>query len=345
MNHHKRIVLDFDDTISFTKNRDWENAIPNLDLINKTNRLYDNGWEIDVYTARGSLSCSSREEASDKYREGIEKWLDRHGMKYHSLSFQKPLAAYYVDDKSITPEDFIKTDIRQLEGGLSGSDIYTDGLLVHKSDERAHIVKNWFDTARSFLNVPEVDRVVGNVISMHYIKHDISFFKNNQYVAIGLIQDALERMKHATPIEKFEFNDYINRIATHLENHIIDHYSTHIMKRLEDIKVEQTFSHGDFGITNMLFTDERKLFLIDPIPNMFGSIQLDAAKFIASLYINKYDFDSIQKITKIMRSFCEIGKYQFSTLILSELVRVVKYHPNKEFMLDLLKHVYTLRDF
>ena len=33
MDHFKRIVVDIDDTISFTTNRDWENATPNIELI------------------------------------------------------------------------------------------------------------------------------------------------------------------------------------------------------------------------------------------------------------------------------------------------------------------------
>ena len=59
----KRLVVDIDDTISFTINRDFENATPNVALIKKLNELFDNGVEIYYVTARGSLSCGSREEA------------------------------------------------------------------------------------------------------------------------------------------------------------------------------------------------------------------------------------------------------------------------------------------
>ncbi len=33
--YHKRIVCDIDDTISFCDNRDWQNAKPNLPVIQK----------------------------------------------------------------------------------------------------------------------------------------------------------------------------------------------------------------------------------------------------------------------------------------------------------------------
>ena len=99
MSSHKRIVLDFDDTLAFTSNRDWDNAKPNVALIEKCNELYNQGWTIDIYTARGSISCRSREEAADKYGPQIESWLLKNHVKYHALSFNKPLAAYYIDDK------------------------------------------------------------------------------------------------------------------------------------------------------------------------------------------------------------------------------------------------------
>ena len=40
------IVVDIDDCISFTLNRDFSNAVPNKPLIEKLNGLYDLGWDI-----------------------------------------------------------------------------------------------------------------------------------------------------------------------------------------------------------------------------------------------------------------------------------------------------------
>ena len=108
---NKKIVCDFDDTISFATDRDWANAKPNLPLIEKLNGLYDNGWDISILTARGNLSCDSREEAIATYRNEMEDWLKRHNVKYTTLSFNKPYAEYYIDDKAIRPEEFIKENI------------------------------------------------------------------------------------------------------------------------------------------------------------------------------------------------------------------------------------------
>ena len=83
----KTIIVDFDDTICFTKNRKWDEGKPNKDLINKLNKLYDQGFYIKIYTARGSISCKSRKLAKEKYGESIIKWLKKHNVKYHILSF------------------------------------------------------------------------------------------------------------------------------------------------------------------------------------------------------------------------------------------------------------------
>ena len=121
MSYPKSICVDIDDTISFTLNRDWENAKPNIPLIEKLNKLYDEGWDIWYVTARGNLSCKSRVEAEERYRPGIEKWFKQYNVKYTGLSFQKILASYYIDDKSITPQNFINLDVKELKGGLSGA--------------------------------------------------------------------------------------------------------------------------------------------------------------------------------------------------------------------------------
>ncbi len=106
-----RIVCDFDDTLAMVKDRDWENATPNLKLIEKLNRLYDEGWTIDIFTARGSISCNSYTERLENNFKQIEDWLKKHNVKYHTLSFDKPYAEYYIDDKAIKPEEFIKENI------------------------------------------------------------------------------------------------------------------------------------------------------------------------------------------------------------------------------------------
>jgi capsule biosynthesis phosphatase len=344
--HHKRIVLDFDDTLAFTTNRDFKNAKPNVDLIKKTNRLYDEGWQIDIFTARGSISCETRKEARHKYEFEMEQWLLEHGVKYNLLSFEKPLAAYYVDDKGISPDDFLNIQIQNLEGGLSGADIYTDGKLVHKTDKRAHDVVEWFKVVRyKHVSVPRVERVVGETITMKYVEHDKDFFKNNPLRALALIQETLDKFKKI----KYEGNPrkfttgYMERIRQHIKECEVeqDVLWALVWEELENIFwPEESFSHGDFGITNMLFNGNHHLTLIDPIPEVFGCTELDIAKFIASLYINKYDKELIDIALRTLCTYNKLRVEDINILVRCELTRVIKYHPNKEFIIGLIQDVY-----
>ena len=331
--HNKRLIVDFDDTIAFTKNRDWKNAKPNTDLINKLNKLSKEGWTVDIFTARGSISCKTRFDAEEKYGDQIREWLDDHNVNYNMLSFDKPLGAYYIDDKGITPEDFILTDIRELEGGLSGSDIYTDGTLVHKTANNAHLAHAWFSYVNGYLNVPRIDRVVGQTITMEYIDHDEFYLNNFTYRALGLIQESLDRMSNMDVLENsYTFDDYVKRIEGHIELAGDIPEFTDTLQRLKELDLQPTFSHGDFGVKNMLFKED-ELFLIDPILDTFGCTELDVAKFIASLYINRYD-DMTCLAVRTLCAFNNFEEDDITTLIKSEIIRVYKYHPDKQFIIN-----------
>ena len=104
---YKTIVMDMDDTICFTLNRDFNNSIPNQPVIDKINELHDKGWKIIISTARGAKSCPTLLEREIKYRGITEAWLNSHNIKYDKVLFMKENADYYVDDKAMNIEEFI----------------------------------------------------------------------------------------------------------------------------------------------------------------------------------------------------------------------------------------------
>ena len=342
--YNKRIVIDFDDTLAFTKNREWAKAKPNTDLIRKCNGLYDSGWTIDIFTARGSISCPTRSEAEEKYGPQIKSWLSKHKVKYHSLSFDKPLAAYYIDDKGISPELFLDTDIRDLEGGLSGSDIYTDGQLVHKTDKNSNEAAAWLKYAMYHdINVPRVERIVGDTLTMEYIDADHTYFEDHHYKAIALIQNTLDAMSLVEePNKELTFDDYIGRIVSHVKKADVAMFDD-IAERLTKLEMEPSFSHGDFGIKNMLFYNEirhgAELCLIDPIPTCFGNKQLDIAKLIASLIINKYSYTQQELTMKALCIYNNLDIKEQWLLVAAEIIRVYKYHPDKDFIIQCVNDI------
>ena len=106
---YKRIIVDVDETLCYVINRDFANAIPIKEVIEKVNEYYDNGYEIIISTARGQNSCKTPKEMQDKYYDVTKKWLDKAGVKYHKLEIgYKQNADLYVDDKAINPEEFIR---------------------------------------------------------------------------------------------------------------------------------------------------------------------------------------------------------------------------------------------
>ena len=105
------LIVDFDDTLCIhttVAKADITTGIPNTELIQALNKLYESGFEIHIYTARGSASTNSRQEADKKYRDIMTKWLNENNVKFNKLSFEKPIGIYYVDDKAVRPDELDK---------------------------------------------------------------------------------------------------------------------------------------------------------------------------------------------------------------------------------------------
>ena len=109
---YKRIIVDVDETLCVVENRDFINAKPIEEVINKVNEYYEKGYEVVISTARGQNSCKTPEEMQNKYFKVTKEWLDKAGVKYHSLEIgYKKNADMYIDDKAIRPDEFIKKKV------------------------------------------------------------------------------------------------------------------------------------------------------------------------------------------------------------------------------------------
>lgn len=77
-----------------------DEIIPNMDMINVVNALYDKGHKIILLTGRGSVTGM---DWTKETKRQLKKW----GVKYHELRFiKKPLNYLYVDDMASSPEEF-----------------------------------------------------------------------------------------------------------------------------------------------------------------------------------------------------------------------------------------------
>lgn len=332
----KRLVVDIDDTISFTLNRDFNNAKPNLPLIKKLNSLYDSGTEICYVTARGSLSCNSREEARKKYESDILDWFARNNVKYTLLSFDKLLADYYIDDKGITPDEFLNLDIEKLEGGLSGAIIERRGNRVFKTVDSSNDINSvilWYSYAKHHgYHVPEIYSLIGKTVQMDYIESD-----KTQELTSDKIIDLVDSFSDIQPIWQSEFDSYISRVKQHLnhftENH--DDIITELESYSEFMNQNKSFSHGDLSIDNIILT-ESDLALIDPNSPMhlYSSYLLDITKFTVSLIrfgIDEYQCNRDEIMHKSIDLF-GITRELFILLEITHFIRMRKYYPDKEFI-------------
>ena len=103
-------LVDVDETVCFYEGkRQYDLAIPSKENIAKINKLYDEGWYIIYWTARGG---SAKSKAAGRcYWEFTWKQLEGWGCKFHELStgtkgnYIKPPNNIVIDDKAKIIED------------------------------------------------------------------------------------------------------------------------------------------------------------------------------------------------------------------------------------------------
>ena len=110
----KRLVVDIDGTICTNTLGDYRNAAPFPERIAAVNELYDNGFRITYFTARGMGRYKNSVILSYIHfylqtRQQLNQW----GARFHSLRLGKPAGDIYVDDKAITDADFFHSGTKQ----------------------------------------------------------------------------------------------------------------------------------------------------------------------------------------------------------------------------------------
>ena len=108
----KKIIFDVDNTICFTTNGDYQNSIPNQELIDKMRDYKSKGFEIILQTARNMRTHNGEIGKINKFTLPILiSWLEKHNVVYDEIHVGKPwcgFKGFYVDDKAIRPDEFMK---------------------------------------------------------------------------------------------------------------------------------------------------------------------------------------------------------------------------------------------
>jgi CMP-N-acetylneuraminic acid synthetase len=87
------VCFDIDGIIAYkTQDNDYSKAIPNYNVINIVNKIYDMGHNVVIFTARGS---ATKIDWSEETKMQLTNW----GLKFSKLRFGKPYADIYIDDR------------------------------------------------------------------------------------------------------------------------------------------------------------------------------------------------------------------------------------------------------
>ena len=121
----KKIIMDLDDTISSTKNGDYSAAVLDIEVVEKMREYKEMGFQIVIHSARnmrtydGNLGLINVNTLPTAMR-----WLDENDVPYDEILMGKPWCGFdgfYVDDKSIRPNEFKELTYEQIKE-LLGSD-------------------------------------------------------------------------------------------------------------------------------------------------------------------------------------------------------------------------------
>lgn len=333
----RTLVVDVDDTISTHINRDYENAIPHTKIISKLNKMYDSGWKIVYFTARGQVSCNGDLDLINQLRRPVlEAWLDKHGVKYHELIFGKPIGVYYIDDKAMKPEEFMDLEYEVLKGGSGGS-VEKVGDRIIKKAKNSKEQARWYKSAGSLCHVPKINTYYGDTLDMEYLNGP-SLNEVCTKSHVDYLVDLLTRFSDIK-VPNSNWQTMVDRIKDHMSLNAVRN-EREIINLLESKQVsdfmesQASFSHGDLTFENCIVSDD-KVYLIDPNcpDNVYSSWVMDVGKIYQSLHYsyeeNFSGFDSKIDKEELFRHLCGKFNNSFSKyFLLCEMIhyiRMLKY--------------------
>jgi len=350
----KTLVVDVDDTISTHVNRNYDDAIPHLDIIQKLNKMYDAGWRIVYFTARGQVSCNGDVALIESSRRpALEAWMNKHGVKYNELLFGKPLGVYYIDDKSLRPEEFMAMEYKRFVGGSGGTIERLGSRLIKKADNVKEQAE-WYRHADGLCNIPKVNTIYGNSLDIEFIDGpSLNTVCRRQH--IDSLVDVIKRFKNV-PAQTPDWNTMVERLRKHVSLNAICNEEK-IIRLLESHQVTSfmeanaSFCHGDLTLENCIVRDE-KTYLIDPNlpPKLYSSWLLDVGKLYQSLHFGyeelfsdyRADVNKQDLFLYLQSQFDESYKPYFLLCELIHYIRMLKYKRDhqKVIVRDIIGKIY-----
>ena len=115
----KKIVIDLDNTISMTKNRDYANAEPIMEVVEKIREYKQMGFDIVIYSSRNMKTYQGNiGKITANTLPIIIDWLKRHNIPFDEIYIGKPWCGedgFYVDDRAIRPSEFTQLSYEEIQ--------------------------------------------------------------------------------------------------------------------------------------------------------------------------------------------------------------------------------------
>lgn len=114
----KKLVIDLDDTISYTERGNYQEAKPNKEVIEKLHSYKLLGFEIVIFTSRNMRTYSNNiGKININTLPKIITWLNEFNVPYDELYVGKPWCGFdgfYIDDKAIRPSEFVRYNYNEI---------------------------------------------------------------------------------------------------------------------------------------------------------------------------------------------------------------------------------------
>lgn len=114
-------IIDIDGTICPIKDKteSYESIEPNEEMVQQIRQYKENGAYIVLFTSRNMNTYNGQIGLINANTAIImTKWLEKHNIPYDEIIYGKPWPGhfgFYVDDRSVRPDEFLKYTPEELE--------------------------------------------------------------------------------------------------------------------------------------------------------------------------------------------------------------------------------------
>ena len=127
-----KLVVDLDDTLSYTINGDYKNSKPIVPVINTLKQYKEKGFQIVIHSSRQMRTYNGQIGQINIYTlPNIIEWLNKNDVPYDEIIVGKPWCGFdgwYIDDKAIRPSEFLNLSQEEIENLLAKEKTYNRSL-------------------------------------------------------------------------------------------------------------------------------------------------------------------------------------------------------------------------